>query len=177
MKRYAFAALALLLSACQSRHSGLGLGEERVGEKEAKHTADMIDDIKAISLERYSRGIIKRFNQSKTLGCFDATFTVLEQLDSELQQGVFIAGRSYPAVLRYASATQEDDRDKDFHGLSVKLTNVGGASLWGKSGQQDFLLNSYPALFAADPADFRDFIRATRDNKVWRYFIRPSRGF
>ena len=119
-------------------------------------------------------GVIERFNQSKTLGCFDARFTVPDDLDPSLRQGVFAAGATYPAQLRFASATQADDREKDFHGLSIKLLNTPGEPLWGESGQQDFLLNSYPALFAADPGDFLDFIAATRDGQVWRYFINPA---
>lgn len=44
----------------------------------------------------------------------------------------------------------------------------------GEPGQQDFLLNSYPVLFAADPGDFLDFIEASRDGRLWRYFINPG---
>lgn len=171
-----FAAIALcaLLVACGPGDSGLQLGEERLSDNEASNTADMITAIQAISLQRYPTGIIQRFNQSKTLGCFDATFTVMDGLDPALQQGIFARSTSYPAQLRFASATQDDDREKDFHGLSIKVHNVPGTTLWGEPGQQDFLLNSYPVLFAANPGDFLDFINATQDDQVWRYFINPG---
>ena len=168
------AALCLLLLACGSGDSDLQLGEERQSPNEAANTAAMIDAIRAVSLQRYPEGTVQRFNQSKTLGCFDAVFTVPDDLDPALQQGIFVAGASYPAQLRFASTTEEDDRDKDFRGLSIKIHNTPGTALWGEPGQQDFLLNSYPALFAADPGDFLDFINATRDGKLWRYFINPS---
>ena len=166
--------LCVFLLGCGPNKSGLELGEERLSDNEAKNTAAMIDAIKAISLQRNPTGTIKRFNQSKTLGCFDATFTVLNSLDNALQQGIFATVSTYPAKIRFASATKDDDREKDFRGMSIQVQGVAGDSLWGDSGQQDFLLNSYPALFAANPADFLDFINATRDGQLWRYFITPG---
>ena len=166
--------LCPLLLACGPGDSGLQLGEERLSPNEAENTAAMIEAIKAVSLQRYPEGIVQRFNQSKTLGCFDGVFAVPQGLEPALQQGIFVAGASYPAQLRFANATSEDDRDKDFRGLSIKLHNTPGVALWGEAGQQDFLLNSYPALFAADPGDFLDFINATRNDQLWRYFANPG---
>ncbi len=164
-----------MLLACNGPKSeGLQLGEERASSKEAETTARMIEAIKAVSLQRYPQGEVKRFNQSKSLGCFDAEFVVDPNLPLELRQGIFVAGKKYPAKIRFANATGIDDTKKDFRGMSIKLFDVQGDTLWGHHGQQDFLLNSYPALFAADPADFLDFIEATRDGEVWRYFLRPS---
>jgi len=177
MKSAAYWFLACLcpaLLSCSPADSGLQLGEERLSPKEAENTAAMIATIETASLQRYPTGIVQRFNQSKTLGCFDANFTVLENLDPNLQRGIFVPGARYHAQLRFANATAEDDRDKDFRGLSIKLHNVAGTTLWGETGAQDFLLNSYPALFAANPGDFLDFIKATQDGKLWRYFINPA---
>jgi catalase len=159
---------------CSQQSSNLGPGEERLSPDEAEHTAAMIEAIKAISLERNPTGLVERFNQVKTLGCFDASFEILQDLGKKLEQGIFVSGARYPAQLRFANATQHDDREGDFHGLSIKLQNTPGESLWGAHGHQDFLLNSYPALFAADPGDFRDFIEATRDGQLWRYFVNPT---
>jgi catalase len=165
--------LGALLGACGPADTGLQLGEERLSPNEAEKTAAMIEAIKAVSLQRYPTGVVERFNQSKTLGCFDARFSVSAELPRELQEGIFIAGASYPAQLRFANATQEDDRDKDFRGLSIKLHGVPGAPLWGNAGEQDFLLNSYPALFAGTPEEFLDFVEASRDGALWKYFINP----
>jgi catalase len=175
VKCLAFALTSIAILACNGpRQEGLKLGEERATSKESETTARMIEAIKAISLQRHPEGEVKRFNQSKGLGCFDASFTVAPNLPGELRQGIFATEQTLPAKIRFANATEIDDTKKDFRGMSIKLFNVQGDSLWGDPGQQDFLLNSYPALFAADPADFLDFIEATRDDKVWRYFIRPS---
>ncbi len=177
-KIYRMLAVALmpiaLLACSASQQEGLQLGEERAASTEAKTTARMIDAIKAISLQRYADGNMHRFNQAKGLGCLDASFTVAANLPKELRQGVFAAEQTFPAKIRFANATEDDDTEKDFRGMSIKLFGVPGEPLWGTPGQQDFLLNSYPALFAADPADFLDFIEATADNKVWRYFINPG---
>lgn len=174
LKPLALVLTSLILFACSDPQTeGLQLGEERISNKEAENTAHMIDAIKAVSLQRHANGLVKRFNQIKGLGCFEATFTVAANLPEELKQGIFATEATFPARIRFASATEADDTKKDFRGMSVKLFNVPGVSLWGEPGQQDFLLNSHPALFAANPADFLDFIEATRDDKVWRYFINP----
>jgi catalase len=175
IKRLALALMLLALLACNgSRQEGLQLGEERTASKEAETTVRMIEAIKAVSLQRYPKGEVKRFNQSKSLGCFDATFSVVADLPNKLRQGIFATEQMLPAKIRFANATEFNDTKKDFRGMSIKLFDVQGTPLWGNLGQQDFILNSYPALFAADPADFLEFIEATKDDKVWRYFIRPS---
>jgi catalase len=174
LKYLTMALTSLVLLACNgSQHDELQLGEEWSSSEEAEETAAMIDAIKAVSMQRNPDGVVKRFNQAKGLGCFDATFTVAADLPGKLKQGIFATEKTFPARIRFANASEFDDTKKDFRGMSIKLFNVPGVSLWGKSGQQDFLLNSYPALFAANPADFLDFIEATRDDKVWRYFINP----
>lgn len=175
VKFLAFAFTSIALFACNGpQQEGLQLGEERATSKEAPITARMIDTIKAVSLQRHAEGDVQRFNQSKSLGCFDATFAVATDLPAELRQGIFAAEQTFPAKIRFANATEFDDTKKDFRGMSIKLANVQGVPLWGDPGQQDFLLNSYPALFAANPADFLKFIEAAQDDKLWRYFIKPS---
>ena len=114
-------ALVAATSACSPSSTGLGPGEERLSDREAENTASMIDAIQNISLNRADSGTIKRFNQSKSLGCFDGTFTVRDDLAEDLSEGIFVPGASYPAQVRFASATQEDDREKDFRGGAVGL--------------------------------------------------------
>jgi hypothetical protein len=166
--------LVVLLSACGPGFETLPPGAEQVSVEEARITAAMVDAIRAVSEQRHPDGVVRRFNQSKGLGCLDATFSVNPGLPANLRQGIFSSERSYPARLRFANASETDDREKDFRGLSIKLREVDGDPLWGVSGEQDFLLNSYPALFAADPDDFLAFIEATRDDRRWRYFLNPS---
>lgn len=165
--------LTAALTACSDRDD-LALGEEKISADEAGITADMIEAIKTVMVQRNPEGDLKRFNQVKGLGCLDASFTVRPDIDPDFKQGIFAEARSYPARIRFANATQWDDTRKDFRGMSIKVFDVDGEPLWGQSGEQDFLLNSYPALFAADPEDFLDFIEAQRDDSLISYFIRPS---
>ncbi len=165
----------LLLTGCSGADNPLKPGQERSGDREAQQTAQMIEAIKDVSQRRAAEeGMAKRFNQVKTLGCFDANFSITKNLPLELRQGIFAQENEYPAQLRFANASESDDTEKDFRGLSIKLKGVSGVPLWGVEGEQDFLLNSHPVLFAADPADFLDFIEATRKERRWQYFLNPA---
>ena len=133
----------------------------------------MIRLINEIQDNRSDGGEIKRFNQGKSLGCFAAEFEVFDDLAADLRQGLFAKPGRYQALARFANASTFDDRDKDLRGMSIRVTGVEGESLAGPAGQQDFLLNSYPALFADTPETFYKFIQATyRDERI-RFFINP----
>ena len=118
-------------------------------------------------------GVIRRFNQAKTLGYFDVQFEVLEGLPDSLAQGLFAKPGHYPALMRFASASTDNDMQKDLRGASLKVLQVPGDKLWGKADQQDFIFNSYPVLFAGTPQDFLTFIEATARNQQWWYFVNP----
>lgn len=137
--------------------------------------AEMGDAIAAIAaLEKdIPSGIVPRFNQVKTIGCLNAEFTVHDDIPEQLTQGIFANPVSYPARLRFANATQQDDSKKDMRGLSIQLSNVDGEVLWGERGLQDFVLNSHPVLFVATPEDFLSFIKARLNNKKLWFFINP----
>ncbi len=146
------------------------------GENEAsidQLVAEMNQRIEAITLAQAENNIIPRFNQPKTIACLNADFRVHEDIANELKQGVFAQAASYPAMLRFANATSRDDSKKDIRGLSIKLSNVSGPVLWGETGQQDFVLNSYPALFVSTPEDFLSFIKARQDDNKLSFFLNP----
>lgn len=175
--RLVFAALfALCVAGCQRSYDELAVGEEKVSGEEAGIAARMINAIEDVSRSRYPEGRVLRFNQGKGHGCLRATLEV-PALPGELARGLFAEAASYDALLRFASATQFDDREKDFRGLSIKVYGVDGPTPWGEPGTQDFLFNSYPGLFAATPGDFLSFIEATRDDKIWRYFLNPAHWY
>lgn len=151
----------------------VALGQERIADNETQIQTQMVELIKAISEERYENGVVRRFNQAKSLGCLDADFHVDENVPEYLRQGLFAQSGSHKAVVRFANASEMDDREKDLRGMSIKVFDVKGKPLWGEDGVQDFLLNSYPALFAANSEDFLDFIKATEKDRVWLYFFNP----
>lgn len=135
--------------------------------------AEMNAGIEAVILSEKEDGVIPRFNQVKTIACLKAEFRVHAEIPAELKQGLFARPASYPALLRFASAGQRDDSQKDIRGLSIRVTNVKGPVPWGEPGVQDFLLNSYPALFVATPEDFLDFIRARQKGNELGFFLNP----
>lgn len=135
--------------------------------------AELSQSIAAVTLAEAENNIIPRFNQSKTVACVNAEFTVHDDIPEELKQGIFSQSISYPAKLRFANATNRDDSKKDVRGLSIRLSNVEGEVLWGEPGFQDFLLNSYPALFVATPEDFLAFARARQEDKKLLFFVNP----
>lgn len=180
MSRGRVAALALLclpMLACHRGYETLEVGAEQLRGEEAGIAARMIDAVQEVSLQRHPDGKILRFNQSKGHGCLRGQLQVNKQLSPQLAQGLFAEAASFDAILRFASATQFDDEEKDFRGLSIKVLGVEGDTPWGTPGTQDFLYNSHPGLFAATPGDFLSFVEATRDDKIWRYFINPAHWY
>jgi catalase len=135
--------------------------------------AEMTRRVEAITLAEAKNHIIPRFNQPKTVACVDAEFRVHEEIPAELRHGLFSQPTSYPATLRFANASNMDDSKKDIRGLSIRVSNVEGSVLWGEPGLQDFVLNSYPALFVATPEDFLSFIRARQQGHELRFFLNP----
>lgn len=135
---------------------------------------EMSQGVEAVTLAERQNGVIPRFNQSKTIACLNGEFRVRRDIPAELKQGVFSRPDSYPAMLRFASASEQDDSRKDIRGLSIKVSDVDGAVLWGQPGTQDFLLNSYPALFVATPEEFLSFIRARQAGDELKFFLNPS---
>ena len=73
----------------------------------------MIQLIKQIQNDRASTGIVKRFNQGKSLGCFDAEFKVSADLPAGLRKGLFKKAGRYDAQVRFANAVTTDDSEKD----------------------------------------------------------------
>jgi catalase len=135
--------------------------------------AEMTRRVEAITLAEAKNNIIPRFNQPKTVACVAAEFRVHGEIPRELKHGLFAQPASYPAMLRFANASNMDDSKKDIRGLSIRVSNVRGPVLWGEPGLQDFVLNSYPALFVATPEDFLSFIRARQQGHELRFFLNP----
>lgn len=133
----------------------------------------MIEGIEAVTLAEKENGVIPRFNQGKSIACLEAEFKVHDDIPAELRQGIFAQPATYPAMLRFANASNRDDSKKDIRGLSIRIRNVNGPVLWGEPGVQDFLLNSYPALFVGTPEEFLAFIRARRAGKEIAFFLNP----
>jgi hypothetical protein len=123
--------------------------------------------------------LIPRYNQPKTVACLSGEFNVSSEVPDNLKHGLFAEPGSYPVYARFANASKWDDSEKDIRGLSLRVSETGGDSLWGESGQQDFLFNSYPALFVATPEEFLAFTRARQAGlegekfSLIKFFLNP----
>jgi catalase len=152
--------------------TGLCCADEQQASIEQLVT-EMSQRIEAITLEGSEDGTVYRFNQPKTIACVDAWFRIHDDLPETLRHGLFASSDSYPARLRFANASEMDDSKKDIRGLSITVTGVDSGALWGDDGRQDFVLNSYPALFVATPEAFLKFIRARQEDKKLWFFLNP----
>ncbi len=151
----------------------LGRGQERVDPNEPRIAHEMVDAIKQVSLDRHPTGVVKRFNQGKSLACLEADFHVPDDLPDDLRRGLFALPGHYHAKIRFANASTDDDRRKDLRGMSIMVHDVPGDFPWGEPGIQSFLLNSEPALFAGTPERFLAFVEATRAGRPWQFFVDP----
>lgn len=163
-------ALVIVLGACDPRPQ-LPPGQEAVESDEAAIAARMVELIRQISVERADGGPLRRFNQAKSLGCLNATLEIPD-LAPALAQGIFATPGSYRSRVRFANASESDDREPDLRGLSISVLDARAPD--GSRVVQDFLFNSHPALFAADPRAFLAFIEATAKDRLWWYFVNPA---
>lgn len=155
-----------------------GLADEAVAPDEAAVTARFIAFLEAASAKRHPTGVIRRFNQGRHAGCVEAEFTVLDTLAPELRTGIFAEPRTYPARIRFASATSATDRDADTRGMSIQVRDVGGDNLTPGATTQDFVLNSHPVMVAPGPPEFLALLQALESGgfAAVRYFIGNPRA-
>lgn len=177
----AAAALALLLSGCGEDRPTLAIAQEYPEPDEAEVMRELIELAKEASEDARkeagsggpSAGRMLRFNQPRHAGCLKADFAVPPDLPDELRVGLFAMPRTYPAWIRFASATSEPDTEKDFRGMSIKLMGVPGNTLYGSGDTLDFVLNSHPVLFVGTPEDFRDFVDYSVNLTPVLFFLNP----
>lgn len=98
----------------------LGCGSEQQLATGDQLVSDMSQRIEAITIKQAENGVVPRFNQSKTVACVNASFQVHKDIPAELKQGLFAQPASYPARLRFANASEQDDSEKDIRGLSMR---------------------------------------------------------
>lgn len=101
---------------------------------------------------------------SKSHGCVSAVFRVVDDLKPTLAVGAFVAGKSYPAWIRFSNggsdATRPDIRG-DGRGMAIKVMGVPGAKLIAAERDAetlDFVLINHPVFFADDPARYERLI-------------------
>jgi hypothetical protein len=150
------------------------LARETPAADEARVTAAFIAFLQAASAARHPSGVMRRFNQGRAAGCVEAEFSVPDDLPPDCRVGLFAEARTYPAWIRFASATSASDRDRDVRGMSIQVSGIGGENLTPGATTQDFILNSHPVMMVAGPSEFLDLLQAVEAGGLRRvaYFLR-----
>lgn len=173
--------LVLLLSACGDESRPLIIAEEYPAANEPEITTDLIKLTQQAAKEAREAALeddpsednILRFNQPTHVGCLKADFNVEPDLPADLKVGLFAAPQTYTTWIRFANATDQSDTEEDFRGMSLKLMRVKGSKLLGSDDTHDFILNSHPVLFVANPEEFRDFIEYGLKYHHLLFFLNP----
>lgn len=117
-------------------------------------------DFKAQPAPRRAR----RAFHARCHGVVSAVLHVDDDLPADWEAGVFQRGATYPAWVRFSSATFTNTRDdrRDLHGLAIKLMNVpaGPRASNFEAHTQDFVLLDAPRLMVSDLARALAFERA-----------------
>ncbi len=109
----------------------------------------------------------RRDVHSKTHGCLEATFTVLDNLDPKLRYGVFAkANVPYHAWIRFSSGHEypQPDSVNDARGMAIKVMGVPGKKLLEDDGlppadTQDFALMNATQFFIRNIKEYNEFTK------------------
>ncbi len=165
--------LLVLITSCSTTHSAtLEIAKEYPKPNEDKTTQGLVDALTQSIVEKYKNTTMLRDAHPKHHACISATFSVPE-LSPELKVGLFSQPKTYPAWIRYSTATESVDHDKDkaMLGMAIKVIGVQGEKLLSdeKSGNtHDLLLLSNPVLPIRNAEDFLEIVK----EKVL-FFINP----
>lgn len=171
------------------------LADAALGEKlypnEQKIANAIALEIENTLRQQYSAGNARRDAHPKAHGCVKAEFKVMDNLPSQLAQGVFMPGKSYAAWIRFSNGSNDPtqaDIKGDARGMAIKLMGVSGSSVLVRQGvnneaaqtTQDFILSNHPVFFANDPerylSFFKDFSSSNPLKKLLVPFALGSKG-
>ncbi|MAY14209.1 MAG: hypothetical protein CMI06_02600 [Oceanospirillaceae bacterium] len=168
------------LSAC-TKTPDLPLGQELPVKGEEVLFKDISTLLTDHLKEQYANDNILRDTHPKDNGCIRGNLVVNEQIDERYRHGIFQPAASYPLWMRFSNSVEEitSDKEKDFRGLALKLTQVEGNRLplpGDEQHSQDFLFLGHDAFFAANPQQFFDFFDANFNGKRLSFLLTHPRG-
>jgi len=164
--------IAPLIVSCATTQDTLEIAREYPKADEAKTTQGLIDSLTRGMKEKYKNTTMLRDAHPKHHGCVSAKFYVPE-LPPELKVGLFSQPREYSAWIRYSTATEtvDSDKEKTMLGMAVKVMGVKGKKLLEdekSSHTQDILMLSHPVMPIRNAEDFLEVV----NEKTW-FFINP----
>jgi hypothetical protein len=133
---------------------------ERVFENEEKLIADAVKIAEqGVEISKKSLGKAGRDAHTKAHGCLRATFTVKDGLAKDYRLGVFAEPKSFPAWIRYSTASGEKNPDTKSGslGMAIKLMNVPGVKLLESERNeqtQDFLVVNHPVFLVPNIKEY-----------------------
>lgn len=156
--------IALLLAAFIAYHlqsHAIVAVEECITDDEAQQiqraTDNFINVIKVTQTDYAARGA-----HAKGHACVKAYFTVNDDIDPQLQHGIFAApGERYKSWIRFSNGSsnmaKSDDTAKDSRGMAIKLLNIADNS----PQTQEFLAHNSPAFFSVDLEDYNQLVESS----------------
>lgn len=161
------------------KYSGPVSTEEQVPAEESALTRLIIEDALRIVEQHRDNTRVLRDAHAKAHGCVKAEVQVLEDLDAQLQHGVFgEPGKIWQAWIRLSNgnAYPQFDRARDARGMAIKLLDVPGEKLMhgaAHASEQDFVMFNHPVFFVRDVAEYRSNFAAQADGQKILAFM-PS---
>jgi hypothetical protein len=147
-------------------------GESAVAEKIAVRIEQSIR-------QQYRPGTARRDAHPKAHGCVKAEIRILEAIPASLVHGMFVPGRSYPAVIRFSNGSGDATRadiQRDARGMAIKVYGIPGEKLvedGGQAGTQDFIMINHPVFFANDPGRYLELIDAQDSDSFFKKLSLP----
>jgi hypothetical protein len=146
------------------------LGEKPLKEEDVANALKIAALISEGIRARYQPGQCPALRDAhpKAHGCVKADFTINHNLAPELAQGLFVPGRTYPAVIRFSNGDPDPmrpDVKPDARGMAIKLLNVPGDKILPDERDaqtHDFIMINHPVFFLDDPARYLDLQKLQR---------------
>ena len=134
-------------------------------------TDNFINIIKETQTSYATRGA-----HTKGHACVKAYFDIREDIDPQLQNGIFhTPGQRYKTWIRFSNGSsniaKSDDGEKDSRGMAIKVFNLYSENLIREKDDpetQDFLMHNSPAFFSTDLDDYNQLVES--EDKI-RYFL------
>ena len=138
---------------------------EHISQQENEEINEIVNLTVKLLDERYTKSgkPILRGVQPKSHGCVKATFKINDNIEEDLQVGLFAnPGQEFRAIVRFSNAAARvaPDIDKEgkhgSRGMAVKVLDVGGEVLLDDQGDhsQDFLMINQPMFAFANTEDY-----------------------
>jgi len=159
------------------KFSGPVATEEQIPAGEAALTQGIIEDAIGVVEQHRDNTRVLRDAHAKAHGCMKAEVSVITDLDSDLQRGVFSEpGKTWQAWIRLSNgnAYPQFDRARDARGMAIKLLDVPGDKLTQSpqhAEEQDFVMFNHPSFFVRDVAEYKsNFAAQAAGQKVMAFF-------